>query len=346
MRATNANHAIWSNKIKNLKINGKSVKKYVFSTKTRLGIKINNKKVKISSKRAYVDIKTYPTYKWRDYNFKVSYGGNSYINKTISTYKVSARIVSTSVYNIDKNKRSKYYVPYRKDRLQVKINNKYYSKTITKQASSNVYLLGGEKIPQDLHKFLDEWKGVADVNESSIKKRVITIFILKSKTYGVKGALTPLKKTRSILKWVSNNLRYISSADLGGSVALKKRYGNCAGYTNLFVSLARTAGIPTSYLYIDPAGYYTTHVLSLIYIKSGRSWKVYRIEPQIYKIHYNGWRPSIMDDFMHDLNYNVYGHELAFPHWYSKRSSDNFIRYLSFSDYWNPNYKKGAYFEF
>ncbi len=170
VKAKNANHAIWSTNIKNVKVDGKLAKKYILPKNIEIGLKINNKKTKIQSKRASAEIKTYPNYNWKNFSFKVTYYGNSYINKTSVTYKVSSRIANTDVYNVNKNKKSKYYVPYRKDKLQTKINGKIYSKTIKQKAAKNAYFLGGEKIPQDLQKFLAGWKGVVDVNETSLKK--------------------------------------------------------------------------------------------------------------------------------------------------------------------------------
>jgi predicted outer membrane repeat protein len=345
VKSTNVNHAIWSNKVNKVKINGKVAKKYVLPSNTKLSIKINNKKTKIKSKIATVNIRTFPNYNWKDFHFKINYGGNSYINKTSTSYKVSARIVTTDVYNVDKNKKSKYYVPYRKDKLQTKINGKTYSKSIKQKASNNAYFLGGEKVSSDLQKFLAGWNGVVDVNESSIKKQTIVIFSLKSKAYGIKGKITPVGKTKSIQKWVFNNLKHVLNYDYGGSKILKDRKGNCAGYANLFVSLARTAGIPTSYLYMRPAGYNgITHVLTLVYIKNGNSWKVYKVEPQNSKFNYDPWKPLRMNDISPKLNYDVYGHELLFPHWYYERyPTYNVVRYLSSYDYSHPNYKKNAY---
>lgn len=337
VNAKNANHAIWSTNIKNVKVDGKLAKKYLLQKNIKLSIKINNKKTKIQYKSASAEIKTYPNYNWKNFAFKVTYGGNSYINKTTVIYKVSSRIVNTDVYNVNKNKKSKYYVPYRNDKLQTKVNGKIYFKTIKQKASNNAYFLGGEKIPQDLQKFLAGWKGIVDVNESSIKKQTITI--LKSKNYGIEGKLTPLKKAKSVHKWIYKNIKYRLYSDFGGATVLKKRYGNCAAYCNLYVSLARTAGIPTSYLYMSPKDYTGTHVLLVVYIKTGNSWKIYKVEPQVSKFNYNPWKPSKLYE-----NDNIYGSELVFPHWYvDKEANFNFIRYFSLYDYNNPTYKKNAY---
>ncbi len=145
-----------------------------------------------------------------------------------------------------------------------------------------------------------------------------------------------MKKAKSLHKWVYNNIKYSLSSDFGGSTILKKRKGNCAGYCNLFTSLARTVGIPTSYLYMSPKDYSGTHVLLLVYIKTGSSWKIYKFEHQVFKFNYNQCNPSKLYEAD-----NIYGCELAFPHWYAdKEASFNFIRYFSLYDYNNPTYKK------
>ncbi|MGL4670278.1 MAG: transglutaminase domain-containing protein [Methanobacteriaceae archaeon] len=340
--AKNAMHSIWAKSIGNVKVDGKSVKKYVASG---FIVKVNNENVRIESGKGSTNIKTLAlTYNWKDFTFKASYAGSKIFAKASSTYRVSAKIASTDVYNVDMGKNSKYYVPHRTDNLQTKINGKIYSKTIKMQkASNNAYLLGGEEISDDLQKLLSGWDGVSDVNEPSIKNKLTVIFALKSKAYSIEGKLTPMEKTRSILKWVSSNIKYNYNADFGGAIILKKGYGNCAGYTNLFVSLIRTAGVPSSYLYFEPNGYDDPHVISLVYIKKGDSYIVYRIEPQRYSFNYDGWKPSKMENDG-GVNFDVYGEEIIFPHWYYKYPPiKNQIKYLSLYDYWNPTYKKNAF---
>ncbi|RBQ22990.1 hypothetical protein ALNOE001_12620 [Candidatus Methanobinarius endosymbioticus] len=75
--------------------------------------------------------------------------------------------------------------------------------------------------------------------------------------------------------------RYLGTAPLGGLTVLKKIYANpsgnhtnCVGYSNLFVSLARTVGVPVSHIEIKG------HVIVAAYFYKSKNWKEVLIEPQ------------------------------------------------------------------
>ncbi len=198
----------------------------------------------------------------------------------------------------------KYYSLYRKDKLETKINGKTYTKTIKQKASGNAYFLGAEKVPADLRKFLWAYKGTADVNESSIKQKTFEILAslsLKTKYSSFEGILTPEKKLRAIQNWVGDNCVYLEEVEgglispAGGAEVLQrinnksiKNHTNCVGFSNLFVSLARTAGIPVSYIQIPG------HMIVAGYsIKNGK-WYGVIIEPQS---SFGNVYPSKYDDY-------------------------------------------------
>lgn len=368
---------IWADNYKSVKINGKTAKKYVVKPGTKFKLYVNGKAIntKFKSKTgSYVDINTYPTYEWKDFMFTATFNGGGIFNKSTTKFKFSARIANTDVYNMDKNKKSKRYYPYRKDKLQIKLSNgKIITKTIGQYASDNAYLLGAEKVPSNLRKFLWGYSGVADVNQSSISKQTLKILVsssLKSKSSGAKGLLTPEKKLRAIQSWVGDNCVYLYEVPgglippAGGAEVLKrinnksiKNDTNCVGFSNLFVSLARTAGLPVSYINIPG------HMIVAAYsIKNGK-WYGVIIEPQtssgnVYPNQDNFYQKGPMD-IVWDSNGNkiiYYGIESVFGgdrtldgvNYYSGLPIPlwDYQRLLDYSNYYNFAYNPNNVYKY
>ncbi|RBQ22988.1 hypothetical protein ALNOE001_12600 [Candidatus Methanobinarius endosymbioticus] len=95
---------IWSNKIDNVKIDGKKAVKYSLPNNSKFTINIDGQNVVLdlkSKKPANVETATNPNYNWKNYTFTATYKGKSGINKTTKTLKVNTRIANTDVYNVD-----------------------------------------------------------------------------------------------------------------------------------------------------------------------------------------------------------------------------------------------------
>jgi Transglutaminase-like superfamily len=84
-----------------------------------------------------------------------------------------------------------------------------------------------------------------------------------------KGLTNPVEKAQAIFKWVNDTMKYVyPPAKRGAEEALKTCSGDCGQYSDLFIALARAAGIPARQqsgfeFYPGNVGY---HVWSEIYL--------------------------------------------------------------------------------
>jgi predicted outer membrane repeat protein len=241
-------------------------------------VKINGKTLKTNSKGQFkTNIKTNPSYNWKNFTFSGKFNGNSRFRSYNKIFNIEAKILSTNTYNLVKNKKSLDYSPYRKDKIVTKYSNNYSTKTIGQWANYNVYFLGGEKIPSAFKKYLKGEAGVCDVGSKTLKKLIINI--IKNKKNKVFGLITPLKKAKKIYYWVRDNIRYYIEGNYGSLKTLKKRIGNCVGYTNLVTAMLRTVGIPTSFELIDAQNTRPdTHTYSRVYIFKKDKYKTYKAD--------------------------------------------------------------------
>ncbi len=112
-------------------------------------------------------------------------------------------------------------------------------------------------------------------------------YSLKSKSSSFKGLLTTEHKIRAVQKWVGENTVYLYNIPgglkppAGGAEVLKrimnknlKNHTNCVGYSNLFVSLLRTMGVPVSHIEIPG------HAIVAAYSLKKGKWYGVIIEPQ------------------------------------------------------------------
>lgn len=83
------------------------------------------------------------------------------------------------------------------------------------------------------------------------------------------GLINPIERAHAIFNWVKDTMKYVYPPDKRGAIeALKTLKGDCGQYSDLFIALARSAGIParqqSGFIFLpDSNGY---HVWSEIYL--------------------------------------------------------------------------------
>lgn len=97
-------------------------------------------------------------------------------------------------------------------------------------------------MPDDVSEFLGPFKNGRDMFDPKHPEIVRLAGGLKSST--------PAKTVQAVLDWLSKNFRYELGKDTSLDATLKNRCGQCHHYCNLFVTLCRAAGIPSTVLHV------------------------------------------------------------------------------------------------